>query len=213
MYDIFLTVGETPAKVAYTKNLDGGGTWFGQELPSIIKDRYPDRVFEKCHEWCCGPVFSGYAIMANNLTKSLCFNDKFPPALDAIEESAKLNGWEDRVTYYLLEDIALLPDHEQFDLIVGNPPHFGSFEQLEVPDPENRDRLCTDLDWNSHRNFFTHIKNHLTPDGVILLNEHMDWSSADDFKEMIDDSGLELTDVFRSERFDYIYYLEVRHKK
>ena len=209
MYETFLTVGDNPAQVLYTSDLDGGGTWFGQDYIEVLKNRYPDRTFPKCYEWCSGPGFIGYAILANGLSETICFTDIHDPAILATEQSAKVNGWEDRVTAYLLKDLALLPSYERFDLVVSNPPHF----QKTVSYDSNRNRLCTDLGWQAHKNFYKNIKQHLTNDGIILIQENVKQSTIDDFKDFIDTAGLEITDSFPSQNFENIYYIEVQHKK
>jgi hypothetical protein len=53
----FVTTGEHKIEVFYKIELDGGGTTFGQDYLPVIKDCYPDRVFNRAYEWCSGPGF------------------------------------------------------------------------------------------------------------------------------------------------------------
>lgn len=215
----FRTRGPTDYVVFYTQEMEGGGTWFGQEYIEVLKTRYPDRVFERCYEWCSGPGFIGYALLDHGVCKTLCLSDIYDPAIQLAQLTSKFsrNQCADRVTAYLFRDLALLPNYEQFDLVVANPPHHptGNQETLTISD---NIRIEQDPEWQSHRNFFQHIKNHLSPDGIILLQENAVGSTAESFQEFIDAAGLKICDSFPSPNYyldnEYtkIYYLEVTHK-
>jgi methylase of polypeptide subunit release factors len=211
----FSTTGERKLKVYYQPGLDGGGTWFGQEYPEILAARYPGRVFERCYEWCCGPAFIGYNILDHGLCKTLCLSDIHQPAIDQVHKTIAdpHNNCQDRVTAYCTGDVGKIPQHEMFDLIVGNPPHFPGRS-----DDANTARVESDVDWKVHVNFYANIARHLTPDGVILLQENAWGSDYNTFREMIWHAGLKMTDCFNSPKWFHpgqdcqIYYLELVHK-
>lgn len=200
--------------INYDKAYDGGGTWFGQEYIDIIKSRYPNKVFDRCYEWCSGPGFIGLSILDHGLANSLCLSDMYEPALDCAKATVKQTLYETKVSTYLTNTLADLDKSEKFDLVVGNPPHYAEY----VSNDTNQKRICLDQNWSAHADFFKHIKSHLTDDGVILLQENQKGSTVDTFKSMIHNCGLIITDTFNSKswyNFDdgpRIYYIEIRHK-
>lgn len=220
----FTTDGQHKIRVFYEESLNGGGITFGQEYITIIKEKYPNRLFEKCYEWCCGPGFIGFSILDHGLCKSLCLSDLHDPAIRYAELTvAHLpNEFKGKVTTYLLKDIELLPDDEKFDFVVSNPPHYSIYSPPSIdswPDEisNNARRICLDVDWESHKNFFRHIKKHLLPDGIILLQENMHGSTLGAFSKSIRNAGLEVTDVFVSKNWFnqstdlQIYYIEIQN--
>ena len=200
--------------INYTKDYDGGGTWFGQEYLEIIKTRYPNKQFDRCYEWCSGPGFIGLSILDNNLCNSLCLSDMYAPALECAINTVKNTPYESKVSTYLTNTLAGLNATEKFDLVVGNPPHYVEY----ASDNSNQTRICRDDDWAAHLDFFKHIKSHLTDDGIILLQENQKGSTVKTFESMIDQAGLTSTDTFNSpawfnlETGPRIYYIEIKHQ-
>lgn len=202
--------------VYYDSWMEGGGTWFGQEYIDIVRERYPNRQFKKCYEWCSGPGFIGFGLLDHELCENICLSDIYESAIDRVlNHTAKdhVNQCEHQVSAYATGTLHTLPDHEQFDLVVANPPHF-----LTCPGDENMQRIKVDGGWAAHRDFFRYIGQHLLPDGVILLQENQAGSigGVADFEQMIKDNGLIVTDSFRSPKFyevdghTQIYYIEIK---
>lgn len=210
----FITTGHNQFRVYHDSWMDGGGTWFGQEYVDIIQKRYPNRVFARCYEWCSGPAFIGFSILDHGLCQSLCVSDIYDAAINRVNETALANRI-DNVSAYATGAVSGLPDHEMFDLVVANPPHF-----LECPGDDNYQRIAVDKDWAAHQEFFANIKQHLLPDGVILLQENQAGSlhREKDFEAYINAAGLEITAVFDSpthytpDHYTQIYYIEIRQK-
>jgi 23S rRNA G2069 N7-methylase RlmK/C1962 C5-methylase RlmI len=71
---------------------------------------------------------------------------------------------------------------EQWDLVVGNPPHF-----VDISPGELR---FHDEDWELHRRFFATIGRFLKPGGMIVLLENNRGSTAETFRSMIEAAGL-----------------------
>lgn len=202
--------GSRGLNVYYDSWMEGGGTWFGQEYIDIVKQRY-DRVFEKCYEWCSGPGFIGFGLLDHGLCKRVCLSDIYEPAITQAVKAT--SGQCPRlVSSYVTGSLAAIPDHEQFDLVVSNPPHF-----LECPGNENTQRIKVDQDWQAHKDFFKHIGQHLLPNGIILLQENQAGSlhREKDFEPFIYSNGLQITDCFNSPEFyepgghTQIYYIEI----
>lgn len=202
--------------VYYDSWMEGGGTWFGQEYPTIIRSRYPERQFAKCYEWCSGPGFIGFSILAHGICQRLCLSDCYPAAInDAVKNTVQQNSLH-TVSAYHTATLKNLPDHELFDLVVANPPHF-----LECPGDDNTQRIKVDSRWQAHRDFFQNIGNHLLPNAVILLQENQAGSleREKEFEKDIIDNGLMITDVFDSPDFyqpgghTQIYYIEIKKRQ
>lgn len=218
--EVFQTTGPKPIKVFYAKEQDGGGTVFGWEYVEVIKNKYPKKCFKRCYEWCSGPGFIGYSILSHGLCQSLCLSDLYDPSVTSAENTSTHpeNNCRNDVSIYLLKDIALLPASEKFDLVVSNPPHFGATDYRFYNDEYQMNRICTDQDWKAHKNFFKHIKSHLLPEGVILLQENMVGSTVETFKPFIEEAGLVITDTFKSKKFFgiepilEIYYIEIKSR-
>lgn len=202
----FVCNGLKPITVLYTDETDGGGTGFGQDYIPALKRKYPDKKFSRTVEWCSGPGFIGFSLLSHKLCDTLCLTDLYDPAIELAKTTAINNDCAEQVTTYLLKDLSLLPSHEQFDLVVSNPPHFNN----KVSRLVNTNRICSDINWEAHKNFFNNIKSHLAPDGIILLQENYEGSTPDSFKPFIEDAGLQITDCFNS--VGTFYFLEIKSK-
>ena len=200
-------------QVYFDSWMDGGGTWFGQEYVDIIQSRYPNQTFNRCYEWCSGPGYIGFSILSHQLTQGLCLSDRYQSAInDAVAATVQRNQLQDSVSAYVGSSLSVLPAHEQFDLVVANPPHY-----LECPGDDNYQRIAVDINWQAHQDFFRHIGQHLTDDGVILLQENQAGSlnGVEDFRPFIEQNNLKITDCFRSTKYydangpTQIYYIEI----
>src|SRR6266705_172000 len=78
--------------VYYLSRLDGGGLTFGQEFVSVVRERFGrvDRVFE----FCSGPGFIGFSLLAHGLCRSLCLSDINPEAVLAGRDTVRRNRLE-----------------------------------------------------------------------------------------------------------------------
>jgi methylase of polypeptide subunit release factors len=200
-------------QVHYDSWMDGGGTWFGQDYIDIIKKRYPNRTFNRCYEWCSGPGYIGFSILGAKLAHGLTLSDRYESAIDnAVATTVQHNQLQNRVSAYVGSSLSVLPDHEQFDLVVANPPHY-----LECPGDDNYQRIAVDVNWQAHQDFFAHIGQHLTDDGIILLQENQAGSlnGVEDFRPFIEHNHLKITDCFKSTQYydakgpTQIYYIEI----
>jgi len=215
----FRTQGPRNLVVYYTEEMDGGGMDFGQEYVPVIQQRWPGRVFTRAYEWCSGPGFIGYALLDYGVCQTICFSDIYDPAVEMVRWTSRLpiNNCASQVTAYLFRDLALMPQHEQFDLVVANPPHNPAGDQETLTRRHNT-RIEQDPEWTGHQNFFGNIKQHLTADGVILLQLNAVGSDPETFRSWIESAGLRIVDSFASpsyyldDEFTKIYYLEITHQ-
>ena len=191
-------------RVSYKQHLDGGGSTFGQDFVPLLRRRGMPKV-ARAFEWCAGPGFIGFSLLAQGLCDTLCLADVNPEAVAACQRSVARNRLEAKVAVYLSDNLADIPAAEQWDLVVSNPPHFidSGIGHLRYHDP----------DWRVHRGFFGTVARHLKPGGVVVLQENNAGSTPGTFTAMIADAGLRL--VFVQDASDtrtvqpHMYYLGI----
>ena len=200
-------VADAGVRVSYKKHLDGGGSTFGQDFIPVLRGRGMPRV-QRAFEWCAGPGFIGFSLLANGLTETLCLADVNPEAVAACRRTIARNALEKRAAAYLSDNLKDIPAAEQWDLVVSNPPHFldEGVGHLRYHDP----------DWRVHRGFFGSVVPHLKSGGVIVLQENNRGSTVDMFREMIVAAGLQI--VFVQDcapgktAHDHMYYVGIMRK-
>ena len=202
--------------VYYDQFMDGGGTTFGQEIATILTKLYPNRVFNNCFDWCSGPGFVGFNILSRGICNNLWLGDIFKPSLRAAEKSIENlpeKYKKNTIATLHLQGIEDISETLEFDLVVGNPPHWNNKGETLATRTRFRDLCSTDNDWKIHGNFFQNIKKNLSADGIILLLEQSFSSGPDTFKKIVEQNDLEITRCFWTNITSDYYYLEVRHKK
>lgn len=191
-------------RVSYKPHLDGGGSTFGQDFVPLLRRRGMPKA-QRAFEWCAGPGFIGFSLLAHGLCETLCLADVNPEAVAACRRTIARNALEDRVAVYHSDNLADIPPSEQWDLVVSNPPHFvdTSFGQLRYHDP----------DWRVHRGFFGGVARHLKPGGVIVLQENNEGSTPATFAPMIAEAGLKVVFVQDASeertRHSHMFYLGI----
>ena len=168
-------------RVHYKRHLDGGGNDQGQEYLPFLADRNAPK-FGRVFEWCAGPGFIGFSLLAHGFCESLCVADVNEEAVTACRRTVRDNRLGDRVSVYHSDNLRSIPASEQWDLVVSNPPHFSAdaTTDLRLHDPS----------WQLHRDFFDNVGKFLKPSGVIVLQENNLGSTAATFKDMIEQAGL-----------------------
>jgi methylase of polypeptide subunit release factors len=187
--------------VSYSAELLGGGQRYGQDYLRLLSLQVGkvDRIFE----WCAGAGFIGFSLLARGSCETLCLADVNEEAVDACRNTIERNGLQDRVDVYLSDGLQEIPTSESWDLVVGNPPHSGTDEQLAWA-PE---LIYMDVDWKVHRDFYANVGQFLSQDSQVIIQENKDRSSVEDFEHMMEEGGLragKTTDCLIS---DHIYYM------
>src|SRR3954468_5200722 len=108
--------------VNYLPELDGGGMTFGPQYLGVIRQKL-GRIGH-AFEYCAGPGFIGFSLLANGLCDRLTLADVNPEAVEAGRDTIARNHLEDRVKVYLSDCLDQIPATEKWDLVVSNPPHF-----------------------------------------------------------------------------------------
>lgn len=162
-------------------DLDGGGASFGQDYIRALLEIGISGC-SRAFEFCAGPGYIGYSLLAHGICRTLALADINPIAVQAARTTAAFNGLTDRVSVYQSDGLAQIPPSEKWDLVVSNPPHFLKWTgegKLRGGDPN----------WEIHKKFYASVKNFLTPGGCVFFQENGLGSSVGDFVPMIRESG------------------------
>ena len=169
--------------ISYRAELDGGGTEFGQDFISFFKARGMPKQ-KRIFEWCSGPGFISFSLLAHGFCDTLCLADINPDAVASCKRTVRANKLSDRVSVYQSDNLKNIPRSEKWDLVISNPPHF--VDQYEG------DLRAHDPNWRIYRDFFAAIGDFLTAGGVIVLQENNRGSTVETFRQMIEQSGLKI---------------------
>lgn len=178
--------------VYYKNHLDGGGRGIGQGFIPFLQSRGMPKQ-RRVFEWCAGPGFIGFSLLAHDMCETLCLADVNPEAVAVCRRSVEANQLADRVSVYHSDNLKNISASERWNLVVSNPPHFvETYVDGVRTDEYSGDRRAYDPEWSIHREFFATVKAFLAPGGVIILQENGAGSTADSFRDMIEQAGLEI---------------------
>jgi len=171
--------------------LEGGGRNFGQEFVRVVNEKFGNvgHVFE----YCAGPGFIGFSLLAHGLCRRLTLADVNPDAVACCRQTIKENHLQDSVEVYLSDCLDEVPATEKWDLVVGNPPHWPSDEARYRENIRNFDPSLA-----VHKKFYRDISKFLKPGGSVLFQECELATTIKDFQPMIEDGGLRIIDVFKA---------------
>ena len=155
--------------VTHADHLDGGGPRSWPHYVEAARTRIGP--VERAFEWCAGPGYIGFALLGSGLCTHLTLADINPDAVEAARLTVRRQGLEDRVTVFQSDNLRDIPESEQWDLVVGDPPHFPV--ALERHIERGFVLRSVDADWRLHRAFFAGIRRHLRPGGRMLITESM----------------------------------------
>jgi hypothetical protein len=159
--------------VMYEFSVDGGGMRMAPPLIDFIQKRFgPDRRFRTVFEWCSGPAFIGFALLAEGMCDSLCLADVNPTAIQCANRTIKTNKLHDRVRAYVSDNMGSIPSYERFDLVVGNPPSFCTGNPKHPGYSQFHGNIIGhDPDWRIHAGFYSEIAQFLESNALILVLE------------------------------------------
>jgi predicted RNA methylase len=163
-------------------DLHKGGLSFGQDFPRVLNElgvRRCTRLFE----YCAGPGYIGYSLLANGWCETMALADISPDAVAVARQTAAHNRLEDRVSVYESDALDQIPADERWDLVVSNPPHF-------LPDAAGAEDIQVfDADWKVHGRFYESVGRHMTPGGLVVMVENSAGSDPQLFEQMIRAGG------------------------
>lgn len=191
-------------KVTFTRDLDGGGTNFGQDYLRLMAAE--GLKVDHLLEWCSGPGFIGFSLLAHGFCRRLTLLDVNPLAIDAVRRTVARHGLGERVTVIHSDSLDSAPAEVRWDMVVGNPPHSGTDAHFDW----GPDLIYKDPEWDIHRRFFQRIGDHLNPEGLILLQENSDLATPETFREMARENGFRTVHVSACPGYPIFYQGWVR---
>ncbi|HEX7425329.1 MAG TPA: methyltransferase [Terriglobales bacterium] len=165
--------------------LHGGGLWAAQRFIRVLMELGLGRC-PRLFEFCAGPGYIGYSLLAEGICDTLVLADVNPAAIEAARFTAAFNGIEHLVQIYLSDGLDTIPDGQRWDLVVGNPPNHS-------PTGPAEDLLGSDPGWNLHRRFYRQIGGFIKPGGHVIMMEDAVASTPETFEPMIREGGGQLT--------------------
>ncbi len=159
--------------ITYQDHLDGDGRSMADKFVGLIKEKYPERIpFECCYEWCSGPGFMGFALLASGVCNRLVLADINPSAVALARITVKDNGLENQVAVYQSDNLDSINPDEKFDLVVSNPPNFFCLNpQHPLYGTFLGDLRPNDPEWALHKAFYQSIASFLNDDAVLCIEE------------------------------------------
>src|SRR5436853_2332334 len=85
----------------------------------LLRDRGMPRM-QRVFEWCSGPGFIGFSLLARGLAETLCLADVNREAVVACRRTVARNALESLVAVYRSDNLGDIPGSEQWDLVVSN---------------------------------------------------------------------------------------------
>jgi predicted RNA methylase len=162
--------------------LHKGGMSFGQDFPRVLNELGVGRR-PRMFEYCAGPGYIGYSLLAAGWCETLALADVSPNAVAAARRTAAFNHMEERVAVYESDALDQIPADERWDLVVSNPPHF-------LPDAQGTEDIQVfDKDWAVHARFYESVKRHMEPGGLVVMVENAAGSDPRLFEQMIRAGG------------------------
>lgn len=201
----YATVRYRDIQVSYRPILDGGGMDFGQEFVWVLEQKF-GRVGH-LFEFCAGPGFIGFSLLAHGLCERLTLADINPEAVAACRTTVMANGLESKVAVYQSDCLDNIPATEKWNLVVSNPPHWRSGEDAYV-----RDMRMWDPGLRIHEKFYRSIGPYLAQGGSILMQENGSATRLQDFLSMIERNGLALVESFKAKPISLLRCLLERRR-
>lgn len=109
--------------VFHRADLYGGGLRHGQNVLRVLLE-FGLRPCERLFEFCAGPGYIGYFLLAHGVCQGLTLADVNPSAVEVAKQTAKFNRIEHLVNTYQSDVLDQIPKEEKWDLVVANPPGF-----------------------------------------------------------------------------------------
>lgn len=158
--------------VHYREELDGAGTRLAGAFVACVAEHSDKPVYDHAFEWCAGPGFIGFALLARGLCRRLTLCDVNPAAIECVRATVESAGLGDRVTYAAGPDLEPLDPAARFDLVVANPPNFFALNPRHPSYAALKDDLRpNDPGWRVHRAFYANVGRFLTADARLFVSE------------------------------------------
>jgi hypothetical protein len=199
----YLTLNCHGIGVCFDKQWDGGGSHFGGDYVTFLRSKGFQKT-RRVFEWCAGPGFIGFHLLGSGLCDSLCLADINPESLRCARETVRRNRLENRVTIYEADCTNGIPATERWDLVVGNPPHYGGESKLLLGMHEI---IYQDPSWRIHRRFLSEAGRYLVEGASVILQENYNFSRQSTFADLAKECGFHVRSSSPIPAHSEIYYL------
>ena len=176
------------------EDLNGGGLWQAQNYSRALLE-FGVGPCKRIFDFCAGPGYVGYYLLASGYCKTLAMADINPAATDVARYTAEYNRIEEIVSIYTSDALQQIPESEKWDLVVGNMP-------IPAKDAALSGNIIDyDVQGTLHSRFYGSVRKFMKPGGLILtLNTRKD-SSPESFRPMIEDGGGEIAQTLIQKDF------------
>jgi SAM-dependent methyltransferase len=145
--------------------VDGGGMVCTADLVAELFQLGISRC-KRVLEFCAGPGYLGYFLLAHGFCETLVLSDISPSAIAAARHTARYNQCEHLVTSYISDCLRDVPSSERFDLVVINPP-----AHLPPASPSATNVVDHDPAWRVHREFYGEVGAYLSAGAYVIAIE------------------------------------------
>ena len=191
---MYLSVRYKDVRVKFLPQLNGGGSLYAYEFVHVVSQKIGK--VEHVFEYCAGPGFIGFCLLANNLCDRLTLADVNPEAIEAIHETIKINNLQNKVTVYQSDCLDAISKNEKWDLVVSNPPWL-PYGDDRPGKQKSRNLILHDPGNRVHKKFYQDINKFLNPNGSIFFLESKWYTNVNIFAEMIGKNDLKIIDSFK----------------
>lgn len=154
-----------PLTVNYHPFFDAGGTDHAGPIGKYLQSRFTNREFKRGCEAFSGPGFIGFHMLALGLVQSMDFMDINSQVIKRVQGTIIQNQLADKCVARVSDNFTDIPAGERYDIIVGNPPWSFQFQN------DDNVLIANDPDWKIHSQFYQQVREHLNPEGIVVLLE------------------------------------------
>ena len=154
--DTFLTC-RVPFEIRYLTEVDCNGFDYHKHVLKYITKHYQNGFFH-----CCGHGNIGMHLLYQQQVQHMHFCDIYQPALIGCQATCDLYGWSASFSNNLVD--------QQYDLFIADPPWWPELWEDQIFDDHKKRRLI-DQDWQTHREMFRWLPEHLTKDGDVYITK------------------------------------------
>lgn len=167
-------------------DVHGGGLFYTPDFGRVLLELGLRRC-EHVFEFCAGPGYLGYFLLALGFCERLTLADVNPDAVEAARQTAHYNGIPHRVNVYLSDGLSQIPAEEKWDLVVGTPP-----SGLMPVGARRDDAVKYDHEWSLHQRFYAEVGRYMKSGGRVVLLEERIAAEKGVFEPMIRTGGGQL---------------------
>ena len=205
-------------KIATANALNGGGTGYAAQYVRLLRTTFKGQRFKTCFEWCAGPGYIGFQLLAEGLVDRLVLADINPASVELVKKTIQLNSLANQVVVFESNNLDDIPHSQrgQWDIVVGNPPHFTERMMTRLDEMYGKGGRLRGIDsgWALHRRFYNDVGQFLTPAGFTAVLENALGSHASTFEAMLPPSmqyrGTIVADADPDDRTAYFFLADKR---